>query len=113
MLYVELPDPKNAVVFTGFQSVGTRGRLLVEGATELKMYGKYVPVRAEVLQDSEFSVHADASDLLDWLAEMAPKPTTVYCTHGEPGPAGRLAQRIKQELGITAVVPKMGEVVRV
>ncbi len=83
-----LPDPKNAVVFAGFDPVGT-AVLLVEGATELKMYGKYVPVRAEVLQDSEFSVRSCASDLLDWLAEMAPKPTTVYCTHGEPGPAGR------------------------
>lgn len=107
-----LPDAKNAVVFTGFQSPGTRGRILVDGATELKMYGKYIPVRAEVLQDREFSVHADASDLIDWLAEMSPRPLTVYCVHGEPDSAGALARRIKAELGITAVVPKLGEVVR-
>ena len=107
-----LPDAKNAVVFTGFQSAGTRGRTLLDGATELKMYGKYVPVRAEILQDSEFSVHADASDLIDWLAEMNPRPTTVYCVHGEPHQAGALAARIKQELGIVAVPPKLGEIVR-
>lgn len=107
-----LPDPKNAVVFTGFQAEGTRGRALVEGATELKMYGKYIPVRAEVLQDSEFSVHADSSDLIDWLAEMNPRPTTVYCIHGEPHQAGALAERIKRELGIVAVGPKHGEIVR-
>lgn len=107
-----LPDPRNAVVFTGFQSPGTRGRALVDGATELKMYGKYVPVRAEILQDSEFSVHADSSDLMDWLREMTPRPGTVYCIHGEPDSAKALARRIHSELGITAVVPKMGEIVR-
>lgn len=107
-----LPDARNAVVFTGFQSPGTRGRSLVDGATELKMYGRYVPVRAEILQDSEFSVHADASDLMDWLAEMTPRPRTVYCVHGERDSAEALARRIRAELGITAVAPQLGEVVR-
>lgn len=107
-----LPDHRNSVVFTGFQAPGTRGRSLVEGASELKMHGKYVPVRAEVLQDSEFSVHGDVSDLMSWLAAMDPRPTTVYCTHGEPDSAKALARRIRQELDITAVVPDMGEVVR-
>lgn len=107
-----LPDRRNSVVFTGFQAPGTRGRSLVDGATELKMHGKYVQVRAEVLQDSEFSVHADVSDLMDWLSEMSPRPTTVYCTHGEIDSAQALARRIRQELDITAVVPRMGEVVR-
>ena len=107
-----LPDPNNAVVFTGFQSTGTRGRALVDGASELKMYGKYVPVRAEVLQDNEFSVHADGSDLIDWLAEMTPRPSSVYCVHGEPDSAYALARRIRKQLGIVAVVPSHGEVVR-
>lgn len=107
-----LGDRKNAVVFTGFQAPGTRGRMLVDGATELKMYGRYIPVKAEILQDDEFSVHADASDLIDWLAEMSPRPQTAYCVHGEPDSAKALARRIKSELGILAVVPEMGEVVR-
>ena len=107
-----LSDRKNSVVFTGFQAPGTRGRMLVDGATELKMYGRYVPVNAEILQDDEFSVHADASDLIDWLAEMNPRPTTVYCVHGEPDSAKALARRIHTELGILGVVPEQGEVVR-
>lgn len=107
-----LPDPANAVVFTGFQSAGTRGRSLVDGAEQLKMYGRYVPVRAEVLQDNEFSVHADGSELLDWLAAMTPRPSTVYCVHGEPDLARALARRIREQLGIVAVVPSLGEVVR-
>jgi len=107
-----LPDPRNAVVFTGYQAEGTRGRALVDGASELKMYGRYVPVRAEVLQDSEFSVHADASELVDWLRAMNPRPRTVHCVHGEPDSASALARRIRDELDITAVVPAMDEVVR-
>ena len=106
-----LPDPRHTIVFTGYQAHGTRGRDLVEGATHLKMYGRYVPVRAEVLMDDGFSVHADASELLDWLKALDPKPEMVYCVHGEQG-APALAKRIRRELGITAVVPRPDEKVR-
>ena len=106
-----LPDPRNAVVLTGYQAAGTRGRALVEGATRLKMHGQYVGVKAEILQDSEFSVHADASDLIDWLRDLHPAPATVFCVHGEPDPAAALAARIERELGLAAVVPALDEVV--
>ncbi|MDR0435819.1 MAG: MBL fold metallo-hydrolase [Propionibacteriaceae bacterium] len=107
-----LPDARNTVVFTGYQAKGTRGRTLIDGATELKMFGKYVPVKAEVLLDDGFSVHADASDLMDWLKELQPRPKIVYCVHGEDG-APVLARRIRKELGITAVVPRLNEKVLV
>ncbi len=106
-----LPNPRNAVIFTGYQGVGTRGRQLLEGATEMKFRGRFVPVKAEVIQDSEFSVHADGSDLIDWLAGLEPKPRTVFCVHGEQGSATNLAARIQRELGLTAVVPRFREVV--
>lgn len=106
-----LPDPKNAVVLTGYQGVGTRGRQLSEGATQVKMFGKYVPVRAEIHHEREFSVHADCSDLLDWLRELDPPPTQVFCVHGETDAAGAFAARIGSELGLNAVVPAHGEVV--
>ncbi|QIK72467.1 DUF1737 domain-containing protein [Propioniciclava coleopterorum] len=106
-----LPDPKNAVILTGYQGVGTRGRQLSEGADKVKINGKYVPVRAEIYHDHEFSVHADGSDLLDWLKELEPRPQTVYCVHGEKDSAANLAARIKRELGVNAVVPAYGEVV--
>ncbi|HET8560773.1 MAG TPA: MBL fold metallo-hydrolase, partial [Marmoricola sp.] len=69
----QLPDPRNCVVLTGFQAAGTRGRLLVEGARVLKMHGRYVPVRAEVVDASYFSVHADAPEIVSWLGR-APRP---------------------------------------
>ncbi|WP_084635203.1 MBL fold metallo-hydrolase RNA specificity domain-containing protein [Propionicicella superfundia] len=106
-----LPQRRNAVVLTGYQGVGTRGRALVEGATQLKLYGTYVPVEAEVYLDSEFSVHADASDLIDWLRGLQPRPRTVFCVHGDPASAAALAARITDEVGCPAVVPGFGEVV--
>ncbi|MDO5697655.1 MAG: MBL fold metallo-hydrolase [Dermatophilus congolensis] len=106
-----LPDERNSVVFTGYQAIGTRGRSLVEGATRLKMHGRYVGVRAEILQDHEFSVHADASDILDWVRALSPKPTTVFCVHGEPEATAALEARIEKELGVDAVAPKLDEVV--
>ena len=104
-----LPNPRNAVIFTGYQGVGTRGRQLLEGATEMKFRGRFVPVKAEIVQDGEFSVHADGSDLIDWLAALDPKPHTVFCVHGEQDSADNLAARIRRELGLVAVVPHYRE----
>ncbi len=106
-----LPDARNAIVLAGYQAVGTRGAALLDGATQLKMHGRYVAVKAEIARDGEFSVHADASDLMDWLAALTPRPSLVFCTHGEPDSALALGERIERELGVNAVVPRHGEVV--
>ena len=106
-----LPDPRNAVVLTGYQAAGTRGRQLSEGASQVKIRGRYIPVKAEIHHDREFSVHADCSDLLDWLRELDPQPQQVFCVHGEPDSAAAFAARVKADLGIEAVVPRYGEVV--
>ena len=106
-----LPDPRNTVVLTGFQAEGTRGRALEEGARSVKINGRYVPVKAEIVRDHEFSVHGDASDLLDWLRALDREPEAVFVTHGEPTAAATFARRIEDELGWVAVVPKFGEVV--
>jgi metallo-beta-lactamase family protein len=107
-----LPDPRNAVVLVGYQAVGTRGRALLDGAHELKMYGHYVPVRAEVTGVEGFSVHADADDLLAWLTSATTVPEVVYLVHGEPHSAQALADRIRHELGWLAVVAADAEIVR-
>lgn len=106
-----LPDKRNTVILTGYQAVGTRGRQLVDGEKQLKMFGRYVPVRAEIVQDKEFSVHGDASDLIDWVATVTPRPQTVFLVHGEDDSAAALAKRIEAELGLTVVVPRHQEVV--
>ena len=108
-----LPDPRHTVIMTGYQAVGTRGRQLAEGASELKMFGRYVPVRAEVVVDHGFSVHADASELLSWLQALPTAPETVYIVHGEPQSARALADKVRTETGWCTVVPELGERVRV
>jgi metallo-beta-lactamase family protein len=105
----QLPDPRNAVLLTGYQAEGTRGRQLAEGAREVKIHGHYVPVRAEVVALEDFSVHSDASETVDWLRAAPRPPTTAYVVHGEPGPSRALADRIRSELGWCAVVPRDGE----
>ena len=108
-----LPDSRHTVILTGYQAVGTRGRQLAQGATELKMFGLYVPVRAEVVVDHGFSVHADATELLTWLQALPEAPETVYIVHGEPQSARALAAKVRAETGWCAVVPELSERVRV
>ena len=108
-----LPDHRNTVVLTGFQAAGTRGRSLAEGARQVKMFGSYVPVRAEVLQDQAFSVHASAKELVDWVAALDPRPLQVFCVHGETDSASALARRLERELGVHTTVPRMGETIRI
>src|SRR5699024_3902971 len=106
-----LPDRRNTVVLTGFQAAGTRGRALADGARHVKINGHHVRVRAEVVRSGDFSVHADAADLMDWLRALAPAPETVYVVHGDGTVAEHLATRVEDELDWTAVVPRYGEVV--
>jgi metallo-beta-lactamase family protein len=108
-----LPNPKHAVILVGFQAAGTRGRQLLDGAEAVKMYGKYVPVRAEITQVGAFSVHADTDELLVWLSKAEVEPTTTYVVHGEETAADTFAAKLSRELGWLAVVPSDGEQVSV
>ena len=67
-----LPDRRNTVLIVGFAAEGTRARDLAEGARTIKIHGEYVPVRAEIVQADAFSAHADADDVLSWLADGSP-----------------------------------------
>lgn len=107
----QLPNARNSVVLTGFQVPGTRGRALVDGEKQLKIHGRYVPVRAEVSFTNAYSAHADAAQMVEWLSEME-APQTAYVVHGEEGAAWALADRLASELGWNAVVPRYLERVR-
>ena len=104
-----LPQARNTVLLTGYQAVGTRGRSLLEGARELKIGGRYVRVRAEVVALDDLSVHADADELLAWLHELPEAPQTVHVVHGEPEAARALARRVRDELDCAVSVPRLGE----
>ena len=108
-----LPDRDNCVLLVGYQAVGTPGRMLLDGAHEIKIHGQYVPVRAEIAEIEAFSVHADSDELIDWLSQCEPPPTQVFVNHGEPESAQALADRIRRDLDIAVDVPEVGERVRV
>jgi metallo-beta-lactamase family protein len=85
-----LPDPRTTVLFVGYQAAGTRGRLLRDGAREVRVFGESVPVRAAILASDAYSAHADRGEILRWLRGFRRPPSITYLVHGEPGAAEAL-----------------------
>ena len=100
------PDHRNTVLFVGHQAVGTRGDQLLQGERRLKIHGKYVNVRAEVVALDGLSAHADANEVLDWLGTFEQPPRQTFITHGEPRASDALRRRIQDELGWSAHAPE-------
>jgi metallo-beta-lactamase family protein len=104
-----LPDPKTTVLFVGYQAAGTRGRLLKDGATEVKMLGVTVPVRATVMISDAYSAHADREEILRWLGGFKRPPGMTYVVHGEADAASALCDAITNRLGWRAAVAEDGQ----
>lgn len=100
-----LPDPKNTVLFVGYQGAGTRGRTIQSGAKFVKIYGTMVPIHAQVENVENLSGHGDYSEILKWLGRFSSPPRQTFITHGEPGPAESLKEKITAQLHWTARVP--------
>ncbi|MBI3530815.1 MAG: MBL fold metallo-hydrolase [Betaproteobacteria bacterium] len=105
------PDPKNTILFAGFQAAGTRGATILSGADSVKIHGQYVPVRAEVQILSNVSAHADYAEILEWLDHFEAGPRQTYVTHGEPVAADALRHRIEERKGWRCEVPDYRELV--
>ncbi|MBF4494256.1 MBL fold metallo-hydrolase [Flavobacterium sp. MR2016-29] len=99
---------KTTVIIVGYQAEGTRGRKLLEGADEIKIYGKYYPVKAKITQIEGFSAHGDQEDLLNWLSALKNNPKCIYLVHGENLPSEELRIKIQDRYGFTCTVPFMG-----
>ncbi len=98
-LIQRLPDPRNTVLFIGFQAPGTRGSTIKSGAQEVKIFGEMVPIRAQVAALEQFSDHADTPELLEWLHTFSNKPAATYLVHGEPDASAQLRDAMTRELG--------------
>lgn len=103
------PDPRNTVLFAGYQAEGTRGRSMLSGAEDIKIHGEWVPVRAEVTEVPALSAHADAGELVRWLSGLRRPPERILIVHGEPEASEALRVRIKRELGWEASVPRQDQ----
>jgi metallo-beta-lactamase family protein len=108
-----LPDPKNLVIFIGFQAPGTRGAIIKGGAPEVKIFGQFVPIRAQVAALEQFSDHADPPELLEWLRTFKNKPSATYLVHGEPAASSQLRDLMRKELGWNVQVAEYMEQVQV
>jgi metallo-beta-lactamase family protein len=98
-LMQRLPDPKNTVLFIGFQAPGTRGFTIKRGAGEVRIFGENVPIRAQIATLEQFSDHADTPELLEWLHTFPSKPAVTYLVHGEPAASSQLRDAMTKELG--------------
>ena len=105
--YIGLPE--TTVIIVGYQAEGTRGRKLLEGATEIKIHGKYYEVKANIIEIEGLSAHGDQKDLLNWLSELETKPQKVFLVHGENQPADELRIKIQEKYGFDCVVPLLGQ----
>ena len=103
-----LPEERNTVLFIGYQAGGTRGRSLLDGAEELKMFGQYVHIKAHVVQVQGLSAHADHFEMIEWLKRSELSPRRVFVTHGEPPAADAMRRRLKDTLHWDALVPEDG-----
>ena len=101
-------NKNNTILFVGYQAVGTLGRALLEGATEVKLFGESVSVAAEICQMPGISGHADVNGLLDWIGAFEKKPQKVFVTHGEDSVTELFAARLREEKGMDAMAPFSG-----
>lgn len=99
------PDSRNTILFTGFQAGGTRGDRMVRGEKEVKMFGQFVPINAEVTQMENLSAHADYAEILEWLSHMKRAPKKVFITHGEKESAQSLQEKIKHKFHWNCISP--------
>ena len=108
-----LPDPRNLVLFIGFQAPGTRGFTIKSKSDEVKIYGDFVPIRAQVAALEQFSDHADPPELLQWLHTFKGQPAATYLVHGEPNASGQLRDLMTKELGWNVLVAQYQEKVEI
>ncbi len=104
-----LGDPNATILFVGYQAEGTRGRTLIDGADDVKLYGKYFKVRAKIENLSGMSSHADQNGLIDWLSELQLKPEHIFIVHGEKDSAIALQSRIKDMYGWESEIPQLNQ----
>lgn len=97
-------NPKSSIVFVGYQAEGTLGRMLVEGADSVMLFGEEIHVNAEIYNLEGFSGHADRDGLLSWLSGFREKPSEIFLVHGEAESKLEFAKIIKQELGYEPTV---------
>ena len=97
-------DSRNSIVFVGYQAEGTLGRLLINGAKEVKLFGETVVVGAQIHNLEGFSGHADQQGLLDWIGGFHAEPKKIFLVHGEAQSKNDFASKVREVYGYNPVV---------
>jgi metallo-beta-lactamase family protein len=103
--------PESTILFVGYQAEGTPGRILLDGAREIRLLGQMHPVRAHIEKIDGFSAHADRDGLLAWLSDIRIPPRCVFVTHGEEKAATSFANLLKEKTGWMVEVPEYKDTV--
>lgn len=112
-LEIHAPDPKNTLLFVGFQAEGTRGRKLLDGEKSFKAYGKWVPFNMQIAIIEGLSAHADHDELLEWLSELRKSPDRIFIVHGETEASEALQKGILETFGWKSELPQLYDIVTV
>ncbi|RUA11518.1 MAG: MBL fold metallo-hydrolase [Flavobacteriia bacterium] len=100
-------NPNNTLLFVGYQAPGTRGRRLLEGEKQLKVYGKTVAFKMQVKEVEGLSAHADNAELMHWMKKIRQKPKMVYLVHGEREAAIALKKEIEKKFSWDCHIPEL------
>jgi len=103
--------PESTILFIGYQAEATPGRILLDGAREIRLLGQMHPVRAHIEKIDGFSAHADRDGLLAWLSDIRVPPRCVFVTHGEEKAATSFARILQERTGWTVKVPQYKDTV--
>ena len=108
-LLANISRPESTILFVGYQARGTLGRVILEGAEEVRILGQKKPVRAQVVEIDGFSSHADRDELMGWLSALQKPPRHVFVTHGEEEAALAFAEHIRESKGWKTTAPAYGD----
>jgi len=108
-----LPIPDTAILIVGFQSQGSLGRKLVDGAKSVRIFGEEIPVRASIHTMGGFSAHADQNGLLDWYSTLAPARPRTIITHGEDRARIAFSDLIQSRFGMKSERPALDDVIEI
>jgi metallo-beta-lactamase family protein len=108
-----ISKPNTTILMAGYMAEGTRGRQLLRGATEIKIYGRYYEVKARIEEIRGLSGHADQQGLLDWMSHIKNTPQKVFIIHGEAQAADVLRTKIESTLGWDCEIPALWDIVEI
>lgn len=112
-LEVRAANEKDTLLFVGYQAEGTRGRKLLEGEKEVKIYGKMISFRMQINQIEGLSAHADQNELLNWLSDLKQKPSNIFIIHGEMEQAEAFKQKLREVKHWEAEIPQLNQSIEI